>query len=158
MWVCFRYLFIYIYPVLPDSGGKLFFSLLRIIMFCMIIAEFTILGLLGLKESAVAPILMIPLLIVTVLFNIYVKQKHFSIAEHLPAGKCLNVDLERKDTFDTSFLRDAYLHPHLKVDKELLPGNSELVSPPPRNEEAPDHEVVPPPPRDEEAPDLEVSA
>eukprot|EP00339_Tiarina_fusa_P000668 CAMPEP_0117082154 /NCGR_PEP_ID=MMETSP0472-20121206/57867_1 /TAXON_ID=693140 ORGANISM="Tiarina fusus, Strain LIS" /NCGR_SAMPLE_ID=MMETSP0472 /ASSEMBLY_ACC=CAM_ASM_000603 /LENGTH=929 /DNA_ID=CAMNT_0004810305 /DNA_START=7 /DNA_END=2796 /DNA_ORIENTATION=+ len=139
MGVCFRYVLIYIYPVTPDSGGKLFVSLLRIILVCLVIAELTVLGLLGLKESAIAATLMIPLLVVTVLFNIYVKQKHFSVAEHLPSGKCLAADEERNaDGFDPSFLQDAYLHPDLKAKKTLLPDNIPGSPAAERDEEAPD--------------------
>lgn len=104
----------------------------------MLISEITILGLLGLKQSVVASILMIPLLIVTVLFNIYVKQQHFSIAEHLPTAKCLDVDVRKgEEGFQSDFLVGAYTQPALKSKKEVLPENLSTTSPGYPDEETP---------------------
>ena len=124
MCACFRYLFIFIYPDRPDSGGKLYFSLLNITLVIMVISEITVLGLLGIKLSIVGALLMLPLLLVTVLFNIYVRQKHFFIAEHLPSSKSLEADLSREEEgFQTDFLLGVYTQPELKAEKEALPDN-----------------------------------
>ena len=58
-----RHQFVYIYPTVPDSGGKLFENFIKIMVTCMIIAEITLLGLLGLKKASVASPLFIPLLV-----------------------------------------------------------------------------------------------
>ena len=115
----------YIYPKGPDSGGKLFLSFLNFVITCIIVAEFTVVGLLGIKQSPIAAALMFPLLIVTIFFVVYIKQKHLSQAEYLPARRCIIVDMENEEhgQFDDSFVHRAYTHPDLKTDKEALPDN-----------------------------------
>lgn len=97
----FRHQFIYIYPAENDSGGRLWISFIRIMITCMFIGEFTskskarfyllfdtrltwdfaVIGLLALKQSAMAIPFMLPLIIVTVLFSAYINQEHFRVAE-----------------------------------------------------------------------------
>jgi predicted RNase H-like HicB family nuclease len=121
----YRHQFMYIYPKGPDSGGKLFMGFLNFIITCIIVAEFTVVGLLGIKQSPIAAGLMFPLLIVTILFVIYIKQKHLSQPEYLPARRCIIIDLDNEEDgqFDDSFVYRAYTHPDLKTEKEVLPDN-----------------------------------
>ena len=51
--------FVYIYPIMPDSGGVIWTEFIKILLVCMLIAEITIVGLMGLKKAAVATPLMI---------------------------------------------------------------------------------------------------
>jgi calcium permeable stress-gated cation channel len=46
--------FVYIYGARPDSGGVIWANFIKIILMCMLIAQFTIVGLLGLKQAAIA--------------------------------------------------------------------------------------------------------
>ena len=78
-------------------------------------------GLLALKKSAIALPMMIPLLIITVLFNAYIQQQHFRVAEYLPARACTKTDVNNYAiSFNFSFLEDAYLQPELRVKKLFL--------------------------------------
>ena len=63
--LCFRvsrtaYLhqFIYIYPKTRDSGGNVWTAFIRILLAIMLIAEFTILGVMTLKKAGIAVIFM----------------------------------------------------------------------------------------------------
>jgi len=59
----FRHQFIYIYGKLPDSGGKLWQNFIQIMLTCMLVAQITIFGLLGLKKAVKQLPLYIPLLV-----------------------------------------------------------------------------------------------
>jgi hypothetical protein len=91
----------------------------------MIIAQITIVGMIALKQSFVAVILMIPLIVFTLLFNIYIKQQHFMYTNFLPAREAIVTDQnnmnEAGDNFE-SLLRDKYIQPELR-EKEQLPEN-----------------------------------
>jgi len=76
-------------------------------------------GLLLLKKAAIALPMMIPLLVATVLFNAYIQQEHFRVAEYLPAHECNNADTRCSVNFDFCFLQDAYLQPELRQKKAL---------------------------------------
>jgi hypothetical protein len=121
----YRHQFIYIYPKGPDSGGKIFLSFLNFVITCILVAELTVTGLLGIKKAPIAAALMFPLIIVTIFFVVYIKQKHLSHPEYLPARRCIIVDLENEEhgKFDDSFVYRAYTHPDLRTEKEALPEN-----------------------------------
>ena len=132
MGVCFlamgagyRHQLVYIYPTFPDSGGKLWTSFFGIVPVCMIIAQITIVGLLALKKAAVASLMMFPLIVITILFTVYIHQKHFKMTEHLPARECIALDLKNNAAgeMDCGFLRGMYIQPELR-DKEILPENT----------------------------------
>jgi hypothetical protein len=142
--VCYKHQFIYIYPPNPDSGGKIWLNFIRILMSCMLIGEFTstlilshfcsrlspthtksplpaVVGLMSLKKGFIAVPLMIPLIIVTILFNMYLREEHFRVAEFLPSREGMKVDVKHGPDFDApSFTKDAYLQEELR-DKEKLP-------------------------------------
>jgi Calcium-dependent channel, 7TM region, putative phosphate len=112
----YRHNFIYIYPKTPDSGGKLWIGFIKILMSCMLIAQLTIVGFLALKKSTIAVPLMLPLIGMTVVFNFFVRQRHFRISENLPACECLSKDSENIEnivSFDE--FKDQYLQPSLTV-------------------------------------------
>ncbi|KAL7556781.1 hypothetical protein ACA910_005223 [Epithemia clementina (nom. ined.)] len=120
MGAMFRGQFIYVYDKYPDSGGKLWAHYIQVMLTCMIIAEITIFGLLGLKKAVQQLPLFLPLLFITILFNFYIRQIHFRVASYLPTRECLIED-HREGAFDISTARGAYLQPSLAADKELLP-------------------------------------
>lgn len=132
MFMCFtlmaagyRHQFVYIYPTFPDSGGKLWSGFMRMVPVCMIIAEVTIVGMLALNKAGAASAMMIPLLVITILFTVYIHQKHFALTENLPAKNAVMADLrsnaERPMNFD--FLKAKYLQPELR-EREVFPENS----------------------------------
>lgn len=79
-----------------------------------------VIGLLALKKSVVGVPLMIPLIVVTALFNTYMHQQHFRTAEFLPAQIGTLADRKNGPDMDLSFLRDAFVQPELQV-KEAFP-------------------------------------
>lgn len=77
----------------------------------------------ALKEGVIAVPLMIPLLIITILFGIYIREKHFLVAMRLPTRLCLQQDRKTRHWVDFSFVRDAYLQPEMR-EKEAIPNVS----------------------------------
>lgn len=131
--VCFAFLgamfrcqLIYIYGKRRDSGGKIWAHFVQVILSCMLIAQLTIFGLLGLKQAGHQIPLFIPLFIITVLFNFYIRQVHFRVAGYLPTRECLKEDLKRDDNFDFSFVHDAYIQPALAAKTHVQPDPSLL--------------------------------
>jgi len=116
----YRHQFVYIYPATSDSGGKMWTKFISILLVCMLVAEVTIIGLLALKKSIIGVPLMIPLIVLTALFNTYVHQQHFRIAEYLPAPLSTKADRQNGADMDMSFLQDAFVQPELKT-KEAFP-------------------------------------
>lgn len=119
----FRNQFIFIYPVANDSGGKLWINFTRLSIICMIIAEIVLLAVLLLKEAYVAGFLLLPLVIVSILFDLYLKRRHYSVTQYLPLGECaaLNQAYEMLNA-DCDWLKDAYLQPALR-ERSVLPDN-----------------------------------
>jgi len=115
-----RHQFLYVYPKVPDSGGKIWSNFIKIFLGCMLMAQLTMLGLLGLKKATIASPFFVPLLIITGLFNVYIRQQHFRTAEFLPTRNCLREDMRRSD-HDLGFLKRAYLQPELSVDGRVWP-------------------------------------
>jgi hypothetical protein len=70
-------------------------------------------GLLALKKAGIASILMFPLIIITVLFNAYIRQQHFRVTENLTSRECLKTDLQNSN-LDLSFVKGAYVQPELQ--------------------------------------------
>lgn len=120
----YRHQFVYIYPTFPDSGGKLWAAFFKLLPSLMLIAQFTMVGILALSKSAVASAMMIPLVVVTVLFTVYINQKHFALTEFLPAKDALAVDLRNNigGEMNLEFLKDKYIQPELQ-DREVWPEN-----------------------------------
>jgi hypothetical protein len=81
-----------------------------------------VVGLLALKKSLIATPLMAPLIAITILFNAYIRQQHFRVAEYLPSREAIKADLQNGPDFDLSFASDAYLQEELR-EKVKLPEN-----------------------------------
>ena len=96
-------------------------SFAGIMLNCMIVAQITIVGLLGLKQGAVAAPLMIPLLLLTFLFKAYLGQRHFQSLECLPSHECHRKDAA-SDFYITESFEDLFVQPELLI-KEAFPGN-----------------------------------
>merc|ERR1712238_264412 len=122
-------IFIFIYPTKPDSGGKLWVQFMRLIPVCLLIAEVTIVGFLALKKASIASGLMLFLLLISILWTIYIHQKHFTVTNFLPSCDCINTDRTNNidGPMDMRFLTesDQYLQPELR-DKALYPRNASL--------------------------------
>lgn len=89
----------------------------------MIFAEIVLCAVLFLKGGVVAGPLMIPLIVMTILFDIYFKKRHYMTTNFLPLGDCAATDKKNKDEGMTyEWLTDAYLQPAMK-DRLKYPDN-----------------------------------
>ena len=108
----FRNQFIYVYPIANDSGGKLWLNFTKICVTCMILAEIVLCAVLFLKGGVVSGPLMVPLIVITILFDIYFKKRHYMVTNFLPLGDAAAQDKENRDEGMTyEWLEDAYLQP-----------------------------------------------
>lgn len=118
----FRHQLIYTYSAKNDQGGVMWPRMINLLILCIYISEFTLLGILTLKKGAIAAPLLIPLIICTFVFVLYIKQQHFRIAEFVPSTICKATDTVIKGDFDITFLQNQYLQPSLK-EKTMFPEN-----------------------------------
>jgi hypothetical protein len=118
----YRHQFIYNYPTKPDSGGKLWSAFVGIALTCMLIAQITLAGMFVLKKATYATPTLVPLMIITVLFNFYIRQEHFYVTNHLPTRECLLLDKKyhKEGDKDHSFSQGKYLQPALH-SKDIYP-------------------------------------
>jgi Calcium-dependent channel, 7TM region, putative phosphate len=134
MFICFlligaayRHQFVYIYPTKPDSGGALYVQFMKLVPSCILIGEVTIVGFLALKRIPSASALMLPLLIITILFVIYLGQQHFRMTKFLSARQCMATD--RKNNvgrpMDMDFAKGQYVQPEMR-EKKKYPENASL--------------------------------
>ena len=134
MFSVYRHHFIYVYPKRRDSGGKLFIAFISVLLACILTAQITILGLLGLKQATMGAPLMIPLIIVQILFGAYIRQMHFRVASNLPSCDSLRYDLQNTSTEEfrkLDFVRGAYKQPELKAKhSDDRVGIKRVVGPP----------------------------
>ena len=107
------------------SGGKLYIQFMKLIPATMMIGEVTIAGFFALKRTPVASAMMIPLLIITSLFIVYLNQMHYKMANYLPAELCMEVDDKHSErgNLDLSFMKGKYRQPELRV-KKAFPKNA----------------------------------
>uniref|UniRef100_A0A7R9ZMR9 CSC1/OSCA1-like 7TM region domain-containing protein n=2 Tax=Craspedostauros australis TaxID=1486917 RepID=A0A7R9ZMR9_9STRA len=126
MGACYRHQLIYIYPTVPDSGGRLWVKFISLLPMMMIVSEVTLMGLMSLKKAIAASTWMIPLICITVLFNLYIQQQHFRMTESLPTRIAVRKDKQLEyEEYDFSFLDSLYVQPELR-DKEVMPENSTI--------------------------------
>jgi hypothetical protein len=118
---CYRNQLIYVYSPENDSGGQLWPNAVKVLIACLIIAEITLFGIMGLKKGIIAAPLCLPLLITTVLFMQYLKQQHYIVPNRLPSIDCSLEDTRNVDG-NYDFLQNMYLQPALKT-KTLEPEN-----------------------------------
>lgn len=117
----YRNQFIYIYPPAQESGGRMWMCFVRIITNCLILAQFIISFMLGIKKSIVATTLMIPLILFTLLFRAFLEQRHFDVVECLPSHECHRKDAA-SDFYITESFEDMFVKPELLI-KEAFPRN-----------------------------------
>lgn len=110
----YRYQFVFNYPSTPDSGGQIWLMFIAVLLSCIVIAQITLWGFLGLKGAGIALSLLIPLMVVTALFIIYLVQNFFSLGTYLPAHAGRSTDLDNTEA-GVSFapFRDLYKNPAL---------------------------------------------
>lgn len=88
------------------------------------IAQITIIGMLGLKRSSYSSIAMIFLLVLTMLFTYSIKREHFKLAMILSAKECAIADIANaEEQVDWNFLRGKYVQPELQ-ERRVTPVNA----------------------------------
>jgi hypothetical protein len=111
---------IFIYSAANDQGGMLWAKMVKIILWCIFIAQITLLGIMTLKQSALSSTLLIPLICCTVIFAVYLQQQHYIVTKFLPSTICKQVDIQNHGKLDYAFLKGQYIQPALHT-KILLP-------------------------------------
>lgn len=112
----YRHQFIFNYPKTPDSGGQMWLMFMAVILACMVISQMALWGFLGLRQAMVAVSMMIPLVIITGLFIIYLVQNFFQLGQYLPAHSGLSQDLDNTELgVDFSSFSNLYKNPALKA-------------------------------------------
>eukprot|EP00980_Cylindrotheca_fusiformis_P002691 scaffold627_cov125-Cylindrotheca_fusiformis.AAC.8 len=125
MTASYRHQFVYIYPTFPDSGGHLWANFFKLLPVCMFFGQITLLGMIGLKKSPIASGMMIPLLVITGLFTIYIRKQHFRMTESLPARDAMFCDSKYEyANEDFDFVMDKYIQPELR-EREKFPENGD---------------------------------
>lgn len=74
-----------VYCTRYETGGQMWPIVHNTTIFSLVMAQIIALGVFGLKESPVALMLMIPLLILTLLFNEYCRQRFHPLFKNFPA-------------------------------------------------------------------------
>jgi hypothetical protein len=69
--------------------------------------------------------MMFPLLVGTILFNMYIKQQHFTVPNRLSSRDCLKKDLQNqgREGMSFDFVRRAYVQPALQSKAFVFPVN-----------------------------------
>lgn len=116
-----RHQFIYVYPSTPDSGGRMWMSFSTIALVCMLVAELILSSYMVIAKATTQFAMMVALVVVTVLFNVYIFQKHYRVALHVSSESSVELDACNNliGLEGYSFLKDKYLQPALiPVDEE----------------------------------------
>ena len=125
----YRNQLMFIYPPTPDSGGQLWIQFFGISQTMVLIAEITIFGYLTLKKATLAVPMMIPLIVITILFNFYIRQRHFLVSQRLPSRTALKKDLQNQERgpLDMSFVHRKYVQQALQSTEPVYPENFSVV-------------------------------
>jgi len=111
----YRHQIYYIYPTTNDTGGYLFPQLVKMVIGCIYIAEFTLCSVLTLKKSKTAVIMLFPLIIGTVFFNMYINLEHYRLTKFLPSTMSVEEDKKNIGSIDfDELLIGKYLQPSMQ--------------------------------------------
>jgi Calcium-dependent channel, 7TM region, putative phosphate len=125
----FRHQFIYIYPPTLDSGGQLWMKFIIVTIICMVVAEIVLITFMALSKATAQAYAMTPLLVSTVLFLSYLRERHFKVANFLSLETCDTVDhfncFTKRAANDLNFLDAMYIQPEVMTLKKLYEANFE---------------------------------
>mmetsp|Transcript_6130 Transcript_6130/g.13221 ORF Transcript_6130/g.13221 Transcript_6130/m.13221 type:complete len:253 (-) Transcript_6130:377-1135(-) len=111
----YRHQLFYIYPATNDTGGYMFPQFVKMVIICIYVAQLTLVGVLGLKMQPLAVTLLLPLVMGTVFFNVYINQRHFELAKYLPSTKSVQKDRKNQEIIDCHELNyGKYLQPSMQ--------------------------------------------
>ena len=117
MEIGFRHQFIYVYPPTLDGGGQLWMKFITVTIVCMVVAEIVLITFMALSKANVQAYAMIPLLLSSVLFICYLRQRHYKVANYLSLETCDKIDnlncSDKSSTNNLDFLNDKYIQPEL---------------------------------------------
>ncbi|XP_042416926.1 CSC1-like protein RXW8 isoform X1 [Zingiber officinale] len=97
-YVVYRNQIMNVYITRYETGGRMWPIVHNTTIFSLVMAQIIALGVFGLKESTVASGFMIPLLILTLLFNEYCRQRFHPLFKNLPAQDLIDRDKEDEET------------------------------------------------------------
>lgn len=110
--LCYRHQLIYVYTKTKDSGGKLFSDFVGLAISCILVSEFVMFGVLALKQGVLAAPFLIPLIVGTIMFRMYLNQEHYHVTKHLPSTTAVEEDYKHEGKIDFDvFAKDAYKQP-----------------------------------------------
>ena len=116
----YRYQLIHNYPKAFDTGGELWHTFVQFVLASLVIAELTLAGLLALKQSRFAGPAVVPLMVITILFIMYINGRHSHVMKFLPTRDCVEIDKQNAENelTDFAFCKGEYLQPSLKKYRE----------------------------------------
>lgn len=93
----------------------MFMTFVNILLICTLIAELMLMTVMVLAQTRVEFALMIPLIVATLLFNVYIRQKHFYVTHFLSSKSCVELDNQNEyhRKHDNDFLSNKYVQPAL---------------------------------------------
>ena len=117
MEIGYRHQFIYVYPPILDSGGQLWMKFITITLVCMIAAEIVLITFMTLSKATAQAYAIIPLLLSSILFMFYLRQRHFKVANYLSLETCDKIDnlnkFNQRSAEDVDFLNNKFKQPEL---------------------------------------------
>lgn len=116
----YRNQLIYVYPIL-DSFGQIWLQWMTILLVCAIVAEGILLCYLGIAEASAQFYMMVPLVVLSALFVVYLHQRHFRVARRLSSEDCVRFDIRNNldETSATELFGDRYLQPALLTARTI---------------------------------------
>mmetsp|Transcript_66537 Transcript_66537/g.164024 ORF Transcript_66537/g.164024 Transcript_66537/m.164024 type:complete len:895 (+) Transcript_66537:211-2895(+) len=84
-----------VYDPSNDTGGLFWPRMAKCLLICLIVAQLTVIAVLGIKEASAPAVLLVPLLVVTVLFFNYMMKQHLRVARQLPSDQAMVTDMKR---------------------------------------------------------------
>ena len=117
MEIGYRHQFIYVYPPILDSGGQLWMKFITITLVCMIAAEIVLITFMTLSKATAQAYAIIPILLTSILFMFYLRQRHFKVANYLSLETCDKIDnlnkFNQRSAEDVDFLNNKFKQPEL---------------------------------------------
>ncbi|KAL5729015.1 CSC1-like protein rxw8 [Ranunculus cassubicifolius] len=151
-YIVYRNQFVNVYVTKYDTGGLYWPVAHNTTIFSLVLAQIIALGVFGLKRSPVASGFTIPLVILTLLFNEYCRQRFYPIFKSISAQDLIEMDRrdeqsgnleEIYDGLQSVYCQAAFLS-NTESSKESSPTDSLCV--PATGDGNPGSEVLPPPP------------
>eukprot|EP01041_Mallomonas_annulata_P009540 gene9540-19834_t len=126
----YKHQLLYVYEPIFETGGTFFPTIVRRIVFSLLVAQGTMLGLLILKEAFEKIVFILVLMVLTYGYLRYIRNLYESFAEHLPLDHAISLDMDLEETKKKKTrmssggdMLDAeeYIQPSLRTDTNAKP-------------------------------------